>query len=137
MPPCLGSAADAAMENASNDNTAAASACTLRMLSSLELQPHDGPIGANDSMAGHSGNSPTPEPALVLRTIARELWPRAGWCGICAAKTCDHCAPDPSHFELVAALEIEDFAGLVRGRDLEAEALDDLAGERDLLGVRG
>src|SRR3954471_21751256 len=36
----------------------------------------------------------------------------------------------------VAALELQDLAGLVRGRDLEAEALDDLARLHDLLGVR-
>src|SRR5450631_2633701 len=42
----------------------------------------------------------------------------------------------PSDFELVAALQIENFAGLVRCRHLQAEAFDDLAGERYLLGIR-
>jgi hypothetical protein len=42
-----------------------------------------------------------------------------------------------SHFQLVAALQVENLAGFVRSRDLKPEAFDDLAGERDLLGVRG
>src|SRR6266566_3003583 len=37
MPPCFFSPASATAETASNDNTAAAYACTLRMLSSLEI----------------------------------------------------------------------------------------------------
>jgi hypothetical protein len=41
----------------------------------------------------------------------------------------------PLERDLVAALEGEDFAGLVGGRDGEAEALDDLAGLPDLLGI--
>ncbi len=36
----------------------------------------------------------------------------------------------------VAALELENGAGLVRGRDLEPETLDDLPGELHLLGIR-
>src|ERR1700694_6328934 len=41
MPPCFGSAASAALETVSNDKIAAASACTLRMLSSLEISASD------------------------------------------------------------------------------------------------
>src|SRR3954471_8845828 len=41
-----------------------------------------------------------------------------------------------SKIHAVAALELQDLAGLVRGRDLEAEALDDLARLHDLRRVR-
>jgi hypothetical protein len=35
----------------------------------------------------------------------------------------------PSNFQLVAAFQIEDFAGFVPRRDFETEAFDDLAGK--------
>ena len=47
-----------------------------------------------------------------------------------AGRVKDGVEPGPaSNLELVAALQIENFAGLVRGRDLKAEAFDDLAGK--------
>jgi hypothetical protein len=36
---------------------------------------------------------------------------------------------EPSNFQLVAAFQIEDFAGFVQCRDFETEAFDDLAGK--------
>src|ERR1700675_971994 len=50
MPPCFGSAASATVVTASNDNTAAASACTLRMLLSLEVSASSRANLSNDSM---------------------------------------------------------------------------------------
>src|ERR1700738_5275787 len=44
MPPCFGSAARATLETARTHKTPAASARTLRMVPSLELRPHGGPI---------------------------------------------------------------------------------------------
>src|SRR6266700_4240463 len=47
----------------------------------------------------------------------------------------ENASPAPSNLQLVAALQIENLAGFVRGRNFKTEPFDDLAGERDLLGV--
>src|ERR1700680_5088306 len=70
IPPCFGSAADATLENASNDNMAAAIAGTLRMLLSLQFRPHIGPIFSDDSMAEVPRNQQGLRVILVLRSNA-------------------------------------------------------------------
>src|SRR5260370_39881490 len=52
VPPCFGSAAGATLENTSKDTIAAASACTLRMLPSLELSASCGPIYGTLALRG-------------------------------------------------------------------------------------
>src|SRR5436305_13257383 len=77
----------------------------------------------------HGGASAQPATAastLLLRTNASD-----GDAGTAVPP-----ATEPSHFQLVAALEVEDVARLVRGRHFEAKTLDDLAGELHLFGVR-
>src|SRR5712692_8170135 len=69
MPPCF-SPASATAETASNDNIAAAHACTLRMLPSSIVRPHPGPIFSNDIMAGSLRNQQARVSILALRTNA-------------------------------------------------------------------
>jgi hypothetical protein len=108
----------------------------LRMLSSLDIRPHIGPIVSNDIMAGRLRNQQAPMSILVLRTNARRCGrePMKALGGTTEERS--HAYLNPSNFQLVAALQIENFTGLVRGRDFEAETFDDLAGELHLLGVR-
>src|ERR1700756_2886929 len=70
MPPCF-SAACAKSDTASKDNTAAASACTLRMFPSLDGSASFGPIISNDTMTGRGRNQQGPVSILVLRTNAK------------------------------------------------------------------
>src|ERR1700686_5398499 len=71
MPPCF-SAASATAETASNDNTPAAHACTLRMLPSSIIRPRLGPIFSNDIMAERLRNQQEPVSILALRTNANQ-----------------------------------------------------------------
>src|SRR5205085_12564039 len=85
------------------------------------------PIFLNVIMAGHRRNQQRPRRHCyfgLMRATARD------------AGTAVPPATEPSHFELVAALEVEDVARLVRGRHFEATTLDDLAGKLHLFGVR-
>src|ERR1700722_16964027 len=70
MPPCF-PAACAKSDTASKDNTAAASACTLRMFPSLDGSASFGPIISNDTMTGRGRNQQGPVSILVLRTNAK------------------------------------------------------------------
>src|SRR5258708_28771502 len=108
MPPCLGSAASAIDEIASKDSaTAAASGCTLRMVPSLELSASCGPIyrtiAWRDVRATREGGGPHWQFGLMRRPAAEQR---------------DYPSRNASNFHLVAALEIETFTGLVRGRHL-------------------
>src|ERR1700692_2319997 len=112
MPPCLGSAANAIDDTASDDSAiAAASTCTPRMFLSLDISALLWAYLSNDSMAEHRRNQQgrCPYWQFGLRS------PRA---------TDARSSAQSSHFQLVAALEVENLAGLVRGRHLEAETFD-------------
>jgi hypothetical protein len=58
MPPCFGSPADATSKAGSNNSTATASACTLRMIPSTFFGLNR-PIGIEDTTAHRSGNRPS------------------------------------------------------------------------------
>src|SRR5207302_8330463 len=49
---------------------------------------------------------------------------------------CSRVASPRSEADLVAALQLQHLAGVVRRGELEAEAFDDLPGPGDLLGIR-
>src|ERR1700737_270824 len=85
-------------------------------------------------MARHPRNQQAPVSILVLRTNAAR-------CGSKPMKSPPvrpkrAAALTRSNLQLVAALQIENFTGLVGGCDFKAEPFDDLAGELNLLGVR-
>src|SRR3954451_14270989 len=108
MPPCF-SAASATLETASTDNTAAATTRTLRMLPSLDIRPHIGPIVSNDIMVERLRNQQAPMSILVLRTNARRggREPMKALAG--ANDERSHACLNPSNFQLVPALQIENF----------------------------
>src|SRR5215213_1640661 len=123
MPPCF-SADSATPETTSNDTTAAASICTLRIF----FPP------TNLSASCRTD---------FFRTIS---WrgSRATCNGGSTIGTSEYAGFDPngasgntagSDFQLVAALEVENLAGLVRGRHFQPETLDDLAGKLHLFRV--
>src|SRR6266403_2289842 len=70
MPPCFSSPACARLETTNNDSAAAAHACTLRMLPSLEIPASARPDFSNDIMAEGLRNQRQPVAALVLWTKA-------------------------------------------------------------------
>src|SRR5258705_6297734 len=70
MPPCFSSPACARLETTSNDSAAAAHACTLRILPSLEIPASARPDFSNDIMAEGLRNQRQPVAALVLWTKA-------------------------------------------------------------------
>src|ERR1700737_1189504 len=116
MPPCF-SAASAALETASTDNTAAATTRTLRMLSSLDIS------------ASYRAAYVKRYPWRGIRATSkhrRQYWyfglTRPGAAASPGKpRRCDRRAqprcPEPSNLQLVAALQIENFTGLVGGRD--------------------
>src|SRR5580704_12928515 len=83
MPPCFGcSAAKATLHADSNDNTATASAFTLRMVFLpfvLCMRPHRGPLMAKDTMARKAGNRQGRPAALALRTKPRGGGTATSW----------------------------------------------------------
>src|SRR6267378_3567469 len=131
MPPCF-SAASAILETTSSDNTAAASVRTLCMFPSLDrsVSTCADYLGRYHDAASRQPARPTA--ALAIRIKSARVAFSRHCCGGCAQAI----LPEPSNFQFVAALQIENFAGLVGCRHLEAEAFDDLAGELHLLGVR-
>src|SRR5438552_18857235 len=60
MPPCLGPAADAIWQAGSNNNAAAASVRTLRMVSPPGVSVSKWPIATDDTMMGLPGNRLSP-----------------------------------------------------------------------------
>src|ERR1700686_1602947 len=135
MPPCF-SPASATPETASNDNTTAAHACTLRMLPSLYFGLISGRFCQTISWRSvcatskrrcqywHFGLMQTIAAASTMTVLPVRPMSAAG------------AHLNPSHFQLVAAFQIENFTGLIGGRDFKAETFDDLAGELHLFGVR-
>src|ERR1700687_1085445 len=136
MPPCF-SPASATPETASNDNTTAAHACTLRMLPSLNnfgliLGRLCQTISWRSVCATskrrcqywHFGLMQTIAAASTMTVLPVRPMSAAG------------AHLNPSHFQLVAAFQVENFTGLIRRRDFKAETFDDLAGELHLYGVQ-
>src|SRR5712664_1251270 len=116
MPPCF-SAASAILEAASNDNTAAASARRLRIFPSLPstFSASWRANLSNDSMVGGPRNKQGPCQHWQFGLKQSEWRFSAPTLRRMSAGN----PPEPSHLQLVAALQIENFAGLVGCRHLE------------------